>query len=99
MGTFSLTIAAKSDLRNIARFTEKSWWQQQRRHYLKGLDDTFQILANAPGLGKACDYIAQGLRKYPHQSHVIYYDTMSDTQIQIIRVLHKRMDVVRHKPI
>ncbi len=93
MGSFSLTNAAKRDLQNIANFTEQRWGRQQRRHYLKGLDDTFQILADSPEIGNACDYIAQGLRKHPHQSHTIYYDTISDTKIQIVRVLHKRMDV------
>ena len=39
MGTFSLTHAAKNDLRGIARFTEDRWGRAQRRHHLKGLDE------------------------------------------------------------
>ena len=93
MGAFSLTQAAKNDLRGIARFTEERWGRAQRRHYLKGLDDSFLMLANSPKLGHTCDYIEPGLRKYPFQSHVIFYDLFSNRQIQVIRVLHKSMDV------
>ena len=93
MGSFSLTRAAKADLSNIARFTEKQWGRVQRRHYLKGLDDAFKMLSDSPEHGYSCDYIAPGLRRNPFQSHVIYYEMISDTEIQIVRVLHKRMDV------
>jgi toxin ParE1/3/4 len=54
MGKFSLSHSAKTDLRGIARFTEKHWGRTQRLHYLKGLDETFKILADSPTLGNAC---------------------------------------------
>jgi len=97
MGSFSLTNAAKADLRNIARFTEQSWGREQRKLYLKGMDDAFRRLAESPALGVSCEYIAPELRKHPFQSHVIYYDIASATQVLIVRVLHKRMDV-SHAP-
>ena len=93
MGTFSLTNAAKNDLRGIARFTEERWGRVQRRHYLKGLDEAFGMLADAPKLGNPCDQIEPGLRKYPFKSHIIFYDLLSYNQILVIRVLHKSMDV------
>ena len=93
MGKFSLSHSAKADLRGIARFTEKHWGRAQRLHYLKGLDETFKILADSPTLGNACDYIETGVRKYPFQSHVVFYDCLSNEEIQVVRVLHKNMDV------
>ena len=93
MGSFLLTNAAKADLRNIARFTEQKWGREQRKHYLKGMDDAFRRLADSPALGVSCEYIAPELRKHPFQSHMIYYDITSTTQILVVRVLHKHMDV------
>ena len=93
MGLFSLTNAAKADLRNIARFTEQEWGREQRKLYLKEMDGVFRRLADSPALGVFCEYIAPGLRKHPFQSHVIYYDVATKTQILIVRVLHRRMDV------
>lgn len=95
MDSFSLTNAAKADLRNIAKFTEERWGREQRKHYLKGIDDAFRRLADSPALGVSCEYIASDLRKHPFQSHVIYYDIATTTEIVIVRVLHKRMDVLQ----
>ena len=93
MGKFSLSHSAKTDLRGIARFTEKHWGRAQRLHYLKGLDETFKILADTPTIGYACDYIEPGLRKYPFQSHVVFYECLSNEEILVVRILHKNMDV------
>ena len=93
MATFSLTRLAKADLRSIAKYTEHKWGRSQRKHYLKGIDDTFSLLAKSPQLGANCDFIADTLRKYPFQSHIIYYQSAKKTTIQVVRVLHKRMDV------
>ncbi len=92
MPHFQLTNAAKNDLVGIAKFTQQHWGVEQRNKYLAQLDDTFHQLADNPGLGKTCDYIKHGYRKFPIASHVIYYRTHSN-QIKIVRVLHKRMDV------
>ena len=37
---FALTSAAKSDLKAIARFTEKRWGRVQRNLYIKQFDDS-----------------------------------------------------------
>jgi len=93
MGAFSLTRLAKADLRNIAGYTERKWGRKQRKYYFKEMDGAFKILANAPVLGAMCDHIDKGLRKHPLQSHIIYYEITHKTSIQIVRVLHKSMDV------
>jgi len=89
---FLLTNTAKNDLAGIAEFTQQRWRIEQRDKYLAQLDDMFHQLADNPELDKTCDYIRPGYRKFPVASHVIYYRTCSD-QIEVIRVLHKRMDV------
>jgi len=89
---FLLTKAAKNDLVGIAKFTQQRWGVDQRNKYLAQLDDTFHQLATNPELGTSCDYIKRGYRKFPFASHVIYYRAYSN-RIEIVRVLHKRMDV------
>ena len=93
MGTFSLTNKAKADLKSIAAYTQRKWGKEKRRIYLKRFDDTFHFLANTPEAGINCDFIKLGYRKFPNVSHVIFYRSLSDTQIEIVRILHKRMDV------
>ncbi len=92
LSRFQLTNAAKSDLAGIAEYTEQHWGVEQRDKYLAQLDSMFHQLAENPGLGRACDYIKPGYRKFPVSSHVIYYQTHPG-QITVVRVLHKNMDV------
>ena len=93
MNSFTLTRKAKSDLRSIAIHTEKKWGREQRYTYIKQFDEAFQLLANKPSIGQSCDYIKKGYRKFPNASHLIFYRSISNTQIEVVRILHKRMDV------
>lgn len=95
MGTFSLTEAAKADLKSIATYTQRRWGREQRRIYAKQFDDAFHMLAESPEAGAACDSIKVGYRKFPNGSHVIFYRYLSETEIEIVRILHKRMDLAR----
>jgi len=51
------------------------------------------LLAVTPDIGARCDYIAPGYFKFPNTSHIIFYRQISDDHIEIVRILHKRMDV------
>ncbi|WP_217266962.1 type II toxin-antitoxin system RelE/ParE family toxin, partial [Vibrio cholerae] len=85
--------AAKADLRDIALFTQQRWGKEQRNVYLKQFDDSFWLLAENPDIGKSCDEIREGCRKFPQGSHVIFYQQIGSQQIRVIRILHKSMDV------
>ncbi len=90
---FVLTQKAKADLRAIAIFTEERWGKEQRNVYIKQFDDAFHMLANAPLIGKQCDYIKNGYRKFPQGSHIIFYKDGANAKIEIVRILHESMDV------
>jgi len=94
MSTFSLTQRAKADLKSIARFTEKRWGREQRCIYIKQFDDTFHVLSDTPEIGRNCNYIKENYQKFPQGSHIIFYRVTSPKKIQIIRILHKNMDVL-----
>ena len=93
MRSFRVTRKAQADLIAIGRHTKNKWGISQRNHYLKQLDDCFFQLAENPELGSICDFVLKGYRKFPQGSHLIFYKHVSDNSIEIIRVLHKSMDV------
>ena len=78
---------------NIGRFTEKKWGVEQRNIYLKQLDDCFSQLSDNPMQGTPCDYISKNYRKFPQGSHLVFYKYKQKNVIEIIRILHKSMDV------
>ena len=44
-------------------------------------------------IGKECDYIKDGYRKFPQGSYIIFYRESTKSKITIIGILHKNMDV------
>ncbi|MDQ6966992.1 MAG: type II toxin-antitoxin system RelE/ParE family toxin, partial [Mariprofundaceae bacterium] len=93
MPAYRVANKAHDDLISIGRFTVKQWGMAQRNFYLQQLDDCFSRIAGNPELGMACDFIADRYRKFPHGSHIIFYKQGADGVIEIIRVLHKSMDI------
>ncbi|WP_257264248.1 type II toxin-antitoxin system RelE/ParE family toxin [Endozoicomonas sp. ONNA2] len=96
MKPFVLTKQARADLIAIAQFTMKRWGKEQRNLYIKQFDDTFHLLAEMPEIGKSCDEIRKGYHKFPQGSHLIFFKQSSKNRIEIIRILHKSMDVEIH---
>jgi len=96
MKPFLLTCKAKEDLKEIARFTMKRWGREQRNLYIKQFDDVFHLLAERPEIAKSCNEIRNGYLKFPQGSHVIFFRRSGKHEIEIVRILHKSMDVEIH---
>jgi toxin ParE1/3/4 len=93
MPSFILTNRAFADLKDIGRYTQIRWGREQRDTYLLMLDACFHQLAAKPLKGKDCSDIRNGYRKHTVGSHVIFYRQLSKDTIEIVRVLHGRMDI------
>ncbi len=95
MAGLRLTRAAREDLKAIGRYTQGAWGRPQRDAYLSQFDRRFRSLAQFPTLGRSCDDIRPGYRKYAEGAHVIFYREV-DGGIEIVRILHGRLDLDRH---
>ena len=93
MSGFELTKSAQADLKSIAKFTQERWGVRQRNTYLREIDQVFRALAKNPVMGRACDEVREGYRKFPHGSHVIYYRQDDTDLLLVVRILHMTMDV------
>lgn len=95
MPGFRVTPRARDDLKNIGRYTLKSWGTKQRDTYLKSLDRRFAWLAEHPRLGKHRPDIGEGYYCFPQGSHLVFY-TLREDGIDIIGVPHQEMDVLNY---
>ena len=91
--SFHLTEKAKSDLKKIGRYTQKKWGRKQRNLYLKKIDDAFRELSDEPDKGRNCENIREGYQKYGIGKHFIFYRSTEQGRIEIVRVLHGRMNI------
>lgn len=94
MLSLRITLLAQEDLKNIGRYTLKHWGLQQRNSYLSNLNDSVKKLLITPKIGAPCDEIRRGYRKFRENEHVIFY-RINKCTLDVIRILHKSMDVER----
>ncbi|MCC2604086.1 type II toxin-antitoxin system RelE/ParE family toxin [Planctobacterium marinum] len=87
---------ARNDLLGIWDYTFQEWGAAQADVYLQDLENAFSKLASSPLLGRSVDEIRPSLRLHPYNHHIIIYQ-VNDASIVIVRVLHKRMDITRHR--
>jgi toxin ParE1/3/4 len=96
MPTYRKTRRADDDLKEIYRYTRRTWGRDQAEHYIRGLEQRFRALADSPLAGIAReDLQPPGLRSFVHGSHVVFYQ-QQPYGVLIVRVLHGRQDVRTH---
>ena len=95
MSTYRLTPAARRDLSRIWDYSEERWGLQQAEVYLRDLQTCLERLADDPRRGHPRDEVRPGYRSRAVGSHVVFY-VISDGGVDVIRVLHQRMDPDRH---
>ncbi|MCQ8119951.1 type II toxin-antitoxin system RelE/ParE family toxin [Methylomonas sp. WSC-7] len=71
-------------------------FQSRLTRYLALLDQSFHDLVINPLIGRDCSEILPGYRKLPIGKHLVFYRQLTPDQIEIVRVLHARMDSETH---
>jgi len=92
MARYQLTPSANNDLKEIARYTKKSWGGDQAKKYLKELRRALETLAKTPKVGRSREELAPGLRSFQAGNHIIFYKE-SKVGINIARILHSKRDI------
>ncbi|NJP12479.1 MAG: type II toxin-antitoxin system RelE/ParE family toxin [Leptolyngbyaceae cyanobacterium RU_5_1] len=96
-----LSPEAQLDFIEILQFTEERFGFEQRDIYADWIDAALQRLAQNPALGKETH--RSGYYRYHIAAvgkpgrHYLYYRVFSNA-LQIARIMHDRMDYLRHPP-
>jgi toxin ParE1/3/4 len=112
MARFRLARPAQIDLANILSVSAERWGVEGRQRYAAVLADAIRQVAAEPGgpLSKRRPDLRSGIRsfhvRYARRSaegakvgrpvHVLYYRVAQDGVIEVVRVLHEKMDPSRH---
>ena len=96
MGVYELSNKAKEDLAKTYEYGIENFGLKQSQKYLNGLHKLFLDLSNNKDLGRAASrFLPLGLKRFPYESHTIYYLPI-DKGIFIVRVLGQKMDSNKH---
>lgn len=93
-GCYRLSPRAQADLEEIWLYTFQTWSQEQSDNYVSGFVAAFDGLASGAKDGRPVK-IRDGYFKYAVGSHLVFYKR-SRNGIDVIRVLHQRVDPDRH---
>ncbi|MBI1191837.1 MAG: type II toxin-antitoxin system RelE/ParE family toxin [Bacteroidetes bacterium] len=96
MAKFYLTQKAVEDLSDIWDYTIQNWSERQAEVYYLLLIDTFKELSNRPNKGRSYDVISVNVLGFRTGQHIIFYREVSDTEIEVVRILHSKMDLKNH---
>lgn len=93
MAEYRLTKKAVEDLNGIWVYTFDNWSEEQADKYYSMLLDFCQDIAENPVLGKNYEGIRTDLFGLKANRHIIFYRRIKSDLIEIIRILHERMDL------
>jgi len=95
MAEYFLTKKAVDDLDSIWEYTVEVWSEQQADSYYSQIINTCNRIANDTRfLDREYAEIHQGLFCRRCNKHLIFYRIIADDNIEIVRILHERMDIV-----
>lgn len=91
---YKLSKEAVKDLEKIWFYTFENWSREQADRYYNLVMDEIEFIAERPGTGKDQGHIREGYFRTRVKSHYIFYRLNSrENMIEIIRILHQRMDI------
>lgn len=96
MSRYVLSPAAHADLEQIWDYTCDRWGDDQAEKYVREIQRAIERVVDNPGIGRPCDEVRPGYRKHPVGTHTLYYRVAGVDVIDVVRILHQRMDIDRH---
>jgi toxin ParE1/3/4 len=91
---YKISILAAKDMEDIWLYTFENWSKQQADRYINLIVDEIEFLSNNPKFGKNFSHIRSNYHCSKVKSHLIFYRLVEkQNTIEIIRVLHQRMDI------
>jgi toxin ParE1/3/4 len=93
---YRLSPKAVEDLSDIWDYTAWRWSADQAGRYTRGIHEACEALASGGQRGQDAGHVRRGYRKQSVGRHVLYFRVARDGGIEIVRILHQRMDVARH---
>lgn len=89
---FVISKKAVSDLEEIWLYTAEKWSVEQADRYYNLIFDEINYICKNINTGKSMEHVRKDYRASKVKSHLIFYKVLHNT-IEVIRILHERMDI------
>ena len=84
---------AKFEINSIWLYTYENWSLEQAEGYYDQLIAEIEQISKHPEDGRVFARAGKTFMYTPAGSHLIFYRVNSEMEIEVMRILHKRMDI------
>jgi len=91
--SYIISKKATDDLEQIWLYTYFHWSENQADNYYNLLIEKIEFIAQNVNIGRKIDYVKKGYRCFFAEQHIIFYTISAKNTINVIRILHQKMDI------
>jgi len=95
MSEYIISEKAIDDINKIWVFTAENWSVEQADRYYNLILDEIEFIAQNFEMARDFGSIRKSYRSSKVKSHLIFFKKNKFNEIEVIRVLHERMDIER----
>ena len=93
MAEYIISEKALNDLNNICIYTAQNWSLEQANRYYNLIMDEIEYVAENFETTKDFGSIRKDYRYSKVKSHLIFCKQIENTEMEVVRILHERMDI------
>ena len=93
MSAFIISEKALEDINNIWIYTAENWSVEQADRYYNLIMDEIEYIVRNFDMARDFGKIRKSYRYSKVKSHLIFFKKDSTNEIEVVRVLHERMDI------
>ena len=84
------------DLEDIWVYTLHKWSKEQADRYHNLILEEIEFISNNYLIGKSVESTRKNYRVLRVKSHLIFYRKVDNNVVEIVRILHQRMNIKKH---
>ncbi|OCB75240.1 type II toxin-antitoxin system RelE/ParE family toxin [Flavobacterium crassostreae] len=93
MAEYIISEKALEDLNNIWIYTAENWSVEQANRYYNLIVDEIEYVSGNFEVTKDFDNIRKNYKFSKVKSHLVFYKKTENTEMEVVRILHERMDL------
>jgi toxin ParE1/3/4 len=93
MAEYIISEKALEDLNNIWIYTAENWSVEQANRYYNLIVDEIEYVSENFGTAKDFGNVRKDYKYSKVKSHLLLYKKTENTEMEVVRILHERMDI------
>ncbi|NCP52395.1 MAG: type II toxin-antitoxin system RelE/ParE family toxin [Flavobacteriales bacterium] len=90
---YRISKQAIEDLNDIWVYTFNKWSKEQADRYYNLIIEEIEFIADHYLIGKSAEQTRKDYRVSKIKSHLIFYRKVENEMVEIVRILHQKMDI------